>query len=268
MITIDGVTKRIVLDRDEVSASQIWSAWVDWRENNPQWTLAFRQAGGDSLGGGLYIPPYFFLQSGWKVRPREAHHELKITGNLFTEDGSSPLVNTLGNYNVIAQYTVPVQAQAISISGGGGGSTFDETQLHIALDSYTNKDDWKATETVVDLTPIINAINVLNNISLAQIEGSTVLAKSATLTGIANMIANIPTTDLTPVLNAISGLNDVTPAEVRAAFNAAEFKDKNTELEIHTWLDSYANKASWKSDVTIKSDDKQILVNDIWGQIK
>ena len=152
------------------------------------------------------------------------------------------------------------------------GSGLDEEQLHTALDSYTNKDDWKATNTAVDLTPVVNAINALNNLSLAQIEGSNVLAKTATLTTIANMIAQIPTTDsvadLTPVLNAIGALNDVTPAEVRAAFNAAEFKDKNTELEMHTWLDSYANKASWKSDVTIKSDDKQMLVNAIWGQIR
>ena len=130
MITIDGATRRIVLDSDNVSASQIWSAWVDWREANPQWSLAFRQAGGDSLGGGLYIPPYFFLQDGWKVRPREANHKLTITGNLFTEDGSSPLVNTLGNYNVIAQYTVPVQAQAMATSGGSGGLTAEQaTQL-------------------------------------------------------------------------------------------------------------------------------------------
>ena len=130
MITIDGATKRIVLDSDSVSASQIWSAWVDWREANPQWSLAFRQAGGDSLGGGLYIPPYFFLQPGWKVRPREADHKLVITGNLFTEDGSSPVVNTLGAYNVSVQYTVPVQAQAMATSGGSGGLTSEQaTQL-------------------------------------------------------------------------------------------------------------------------------------------
>ena len=126
MITIDGATKRIVLDSDSVSASQIWSAWVDWREENPQWSLAFRQAGGDSLGGGLYIPPYFFLQPGWKVRPREADHQLVITGNLFTEDASSPVVNTLGSYNVSVQYTVPVQAQAMATSGGAGGLTSEQ----------------------------------------------------------------------------------------------------------------------------------------------
>ena len=141
MIQIDGATKRIILDSANVSASQIWSAWVDWREANPQWTLAFRQAGGDALGGGLFIPPYFFLQAGWKVRPMEADHQLSITGNLFTEDGSSPIVNTLGNYNVIAKFTVPVQAQGISTSGGSGLTTEQAEQL---MNTATKGDVWGA----------------------------------------------------------------------------------------------------------------------------
>ena len=70
------------------------------------------------------------------------------------------------------------------------------------------------------------------------------------MTAISSAIAAIPTTDnvadLTPVLTAISNLNDVTPAEVRAAFNEADFKDKNLETEIHAWLDSYTNKNDWK----------------------
>ncbi len=142
MIQIDGATKRIILDSANVSASQIWSAWVDWREANPQWTLAFRQAGGDSLGGGLYIPPYFFLQAGWKVRPMEASHQLTITGNLFTEDASSPIVNTLGNYNVIAKFTVPVQAQGIST--GGTASALTTEQAEQLMSTATKGDVWGA----------------------------------------------------------------------------------------------------------------------------
>ena len=39
-------------------------------------------------------------------------------------------MNTLGNYNVSVQYTVPVQAQAMSTSGGSGGLTAEQaTQL-------------------------------------------------------------------------------------------------------------------------------------------
>ena len=56
----------------------------------------------------------------------ESSHQLMITGNLFVAEGGSPLVNTLGNYNVIAQYTVPVQAQAMATSGGSGGLTSEQ----------------------------------------------------------------------------------------------------------------------------------------------
>lgn len=119
-IVIDGTTKRIVLDSTDVSAAQIWTAWVDWHALNPQWPLAFSLVGGIALGGSLFIPPYFFLLNGWRVRPMEANHTLIITGNLFVDGGGIPLVPTLGTFNVSAQYTVPVQAQGIATEGGGG----------------------------------------------------------------------------------------------------------------------------------------------------
>lgn len=122
-ITFDGATKRIVLDSTSVTASELWSRWVDWAQANPQWLPAFRQVGGDDLGGGLFIPVYFFLLNGWRVRPLEGNHALVITGNLFVEGGGVPVVNTLGAFNVSVQYTVPVQAQGISTSGGSGGAT-------------------------------------------------------------------------------------------------------------------------------------------------
>lgn len=119
-ITLDGANKRIILDSTNVSASQIWSAWVDWHGSNTNWPLAFFQTGGNDLGGGLFIPPYFFLLNGWRVRPMEAHQLLIINGNLTVFGGGQPIVQTLGNYNVSVQYTVPVQAQAFSTSGSTG----------------------------------------------------------------------------------------------------------------------------------------------------
>lgn len=119
-ITLDGATKRIILDSASVSAAQIWSAWVDWHETNQQWPLAFQLVGGNALGGGLFIPPYFFLMNGWRVRPMEASHNLTITGNLFVDGGGVPVVGTLGTYQVNVNYTVPVQAQGIATSGSTG----------------------------------------------------------------------------------------------------------------------------------------------------
>ena len=132
-MTFDGANKRIILNSTSVTASEIWSRYMDWLaadSNNAKWGLAMTQIGGDDLGGGLYVPIYVFLQNGWRVRPMESNHQLMITGNLFVAEGGSPIVNTLGSYNVIAQYTVPVQAQAMSTSGGSGGLTAEQaTQL-------------------------------------------------------------------------------------------------------------------------------------------
>lgn len=119
-ITLDGATRRIILDSASVSAAQIWSAWVDWHEANQQWPLAFQLVGGNALGGGLFIPPYFFLMNGWRVRPMEANQNLTITGNLFVDGGGVPVVGTLGTYQVNVNYTVPVQAQGIATSGSTG----------------------------------------------------------------------------------------------------------------------------------------------------
>lgn len=119
-ITLDGASKRIVLDSASVTAAEIWSRWADWHASNTEWPLAFRQVGGDDLGGGLSIPPYFFLLNGWRVRPMESSHNLTITGNLFVDGGGVPVVSTLGTYQVNVNYTVPVQAQGISTSGSTG----------------------------------------------------------------------------------------------------------------------------------------------------
>jgi hypothetical protein len=119
-ITIDGATKRIILDSASVTAAEIWSRWVDWHADNTKWPLAFSLVGGIALGGGLFIPPYFFLLNGWRVRPMESSHNLTITGNLFVDGGGVPVVSTIGTFQVNVNYTVPVQAQGISTSGSTG----------------------------------------------------------------------------------------------------------------------------------------------------
>lgn len=124
-ITFDAANKRIVLDSTSVSASQIWIAWIDWvaTSDNSKYLPALKQVGGDELGSGLLIPPYIFLLNSWRVRPMEADHDLTITGNLFVEGGGIPVVRTLGQYQVNVNYTVPVQAQAISTGGSGSSIT-------------------------------------------------------------------------------------------------------------------------------------------------
>lgn len=126
-ITFDAAAKRIILDSAAVTATEIYSRWVDWAatSDNMKYGMVIRQVGSDDLGAGLSIPPYYFLQDAWRVRPMESAHTLVITGNLFVEGGGVPVVATLGAFQVNVQYTVPVQAQAFSTAGGGSGAWTD-----------------------------------------------------------------------------------------------------------------------------------------------
>jgi len=121
-ITIDPINKLLILDSASTTAQTIYSRWADWAalSDNLKWAPAFSSLGGDDLGGGLFVPPYFFLLNGWRVRPMESNHLLVLGGNLFVDGGGQPVVATVGNYNVSIQYTVPVQAQAFSTAGSTG----------------------------------------------------------------------------------------------------------------------------------------------------
>ena len=74
----------------------------------------------------------------------EADHTLIITGNLFVEGGGIPVVQTLGNYNVSTQYTVPVQAQAMATEGSNStgpsaSEIADEVMLRL-MNTIVNAD--------------------------------------------------------------------------------------------------------------------------------
>lgn len=115
-ITFDPATKIITLDSGAVTAVEIWSRWVDWfvTSDNSKYVPALSLVGGDTIDGSIAIPPYIFLEDGWRVRPMESSHELTITGNLVVRGGGNPVVATLGTYQVNVRYTVPVQAQLVN----------------------------------------------------------------------------------------------------------------------------------------------------------
>ena len=124
-IQFDPANKRIILDSSSVTAEEVYSRWVDWAttSDNLKYGEVISHVGGTDLGGGLFIPNYLFLNNNWKVRPMESNHLLNIVGNLFVNGGGAPVVQTLGNFNVSVQYTVPVQAQAMVTEGSGSSLT-------------------------------------------------------------------------------------------------------------------------------------------------
>ena len=156
MIVFDPASKRVILDSASVTATELYSRSCDWLalSDNAKYGAVFRQVGGDDLGGGLSIPPYFFLQGQWRVRPMEANHTLNLIGNIFVEGGGDPVVSTLGDYRVLVKNTVPVQAQGISTSGSTGPRAADiAAEVLAALQATTLPVNVKQ----VNDTPLVGA---------------------------------------------------------------------------------------------------------------
>ena len=73
-VTFDGATKRIVCDSGTTAITSVgvYSEWVDWTmlSSNLRHYPAFETVGGNDLGGGVSITPYYFLLNSWRVRPQ------------------------------------------------------------------------------------------------------------------------------------------------------------------------------------------------------
>ena len=142
-IQFDPTNKRIILDSAYISAAQMYSRWKEWVQTgeNSKYEQAFYALGGDPLGGGLFVASYFFLMNGWRIRPMESNHTLIIDGNIGVYGGGAqPVVPTLGNYNVLTQYTVPVQAQGVATNGGN----VDLNQIIAAMQQMLDSQIMKA----------------------------------------------------------------------------------------------------------------------------
>ena len=128
----DGPNKIISLTSGTtvLNVKELWSRWVDWlpQGDNSKWLPAFSQVGGNTIDAseGTEIPTYIYLLNGWKLRPQETDHTLKVTaGILLVEGGGDPFLDTVGNFTVRVNYAQPVQAVTISI-GAGSNLTFND----------------------------------------------------------------------------------------------------------------------------------------------
>lgn len=105
MISFDGPNRIITLDPGQFvySIQYIYSRWLDWARlgSNTTFPKAFRQSGGDSIGGGVFVGVYFFLQNtdGWRIKPPEQNGTYSIAGNLYPEDPDIGFLNpTTGTF--------------------------------------------------------------------------------------------------------------------------------------------------------------------------
>src|SRR3990167_3731665 len=103
----------------------------DWKDDASLTKFKFPilGIGGQDIGGGQTISPYYQLLYGWKIRPQEANHTLTVTGNVITDDGTDVFVNTVGAYNARIKYIV----SSNSLKSGSGLSTEEHDRLMKSL---------------------------------------------------------------------------------------------------------------------------------------
>lgn len=138
--TFDGNNLTITPnDASSFSIDDMYSRWKDWvlLFDNSKYPPAFRTVGGDPIGPGQAVSPYYFLNTtaGWHIKPYEEDYELRISGNLYSEDPNlSMFVPTTGGFTV----TVIVERSSSAIAVTVGGIDQATVQAAMTAQGYTN----------------------------------------------------------------------------------------------------------------------------------
>ena len=125
-VLFNGASKIISVQNNvtELTVLEIYSAWKDWMiiSDNAKYYHAFSVLGGDPTVSGKYLGTTFFLENGWKIKPYGWNHVLTIIGNLYSRDGSSPMVPCDGNFNVLVNLTTSNLIDTVSTAGGSSSN--------------------------------------------------------------------------------------------------------------------------------------------------
>jgi len=116
----DGINKLVILPSIgsfDVKAN-LYSAWKEWvaQGANAKFLPAFDTTGGDAIGTGQEIAPYFFLRNdlGWRIKMPSANGDITITGNLFARDPNTTLFVAVAGFDAFLRLEVSSQAIAVT----------------------------------------------------------------------------------------------------------------------------------------------------------
>lgn len=120
LVTFDGPNSLIIVNPGVTELDvkiDLYSDWKEWTllSDNGKYLPAFRSVGGDPISATRALGATFFLINGWRIRPDETDHRLIITGNIFTDPaGFSPVVPTVGDFNIVVEYSTSNLIDAVS----------------------------------------------------------------------------------------------------------------------------------------------------------
>ena len=127
--TFDGGNLHIIIPSIGTFDVQenLYSAWKEWiaLSDNAKYPPAFDTTGGDNVGGGQEVAPYFFCRNdlGWRIKMPQDNGEIILTGNLFPRDPATNLFEQTAGYDAFLRLEVSTRAVVITTGGGSGGLT-------------------------------------------------------------------------------------------------------------------------------------------------
>lgn len=243
-VTFDWINKLIIVNESITELDAEIDLYSDWKEwivlwDNSKYLPAFSALWWEPIWGGRFNGRTFFIINWWKVRPYEWHHELNIVWNIFWEWWQSFIVPVLWNYTVSVKFSNSNLVQWISTTWSSltawdiwnyptrettWWSGLNESQLHDALDSYKNKNNWRgwvssgwAWWSWISIEQLNTSVEYI--IGKIEYESEQVQSKvKSEVDGI-----DIPETDIEKILTPLNTLN----AEIKEAI-----------WNIETWSDS------------------------------
>lgn len=135
-ITFDTDNKLIIcktgVSELDIKTDLYSDAKEDWRSDTMlnKFRFPFRVIGGDDTVPPEVAPLFAYLRHGWRLRPQEATHALRLTnGTLLVDEDPSidPVISTQGDYNVMVRDVVPIRGTQIKIET----TVEDEGSFHL-----------------------------------------------------------------------------------------------------------------------------------------
>lgn len=158
-ITISGGAKTITLGTaGSFSAEEIYSDWKEWVAlvDNAKYLPAFSTSGGEDVGGGQEIAPYFFVRNdlGWVVKMPSADGEIIISGNLFPQNPAADMFSQTVGFDAFLRLEVSTRAVVVRVAEPilTEAQALKLENLDVAVSSRSTFDP--ALDTVADVTTV------------------------------------------------------------------------------------------------------------------
>ena len=107
-VTFDGENRLILINDGETDIDVQTDIYSDWKEwfmvyDNSKWVAALRTVGGDPISDTRRLGDTYFLINDWKIKPWRGEYRLIMTGNLYCDDGSNPILSADRPSNILIQ---------------------------------------------------------------------------------------------------------------------------------------------------------------------